>query len=61
MATLPISGTTRPALSVPNLLDETPTSQGINPPPRLESVNMTDPIRDAAGPNSRDKSEIVIG
>jgi len=61
MAAHPAKGTARPALRAPNLFAEAPTSHGIDPPPRLARVNMTDPIRDAAVPNSRDKSAIVIG
>jgi len=57
----PISGTASPALSVPKRFEATPTAQGSDPPPRLASVNMTEPTREAAKPNSCDNREIVMG
>ena len=41
-----------PALSVPNLVDETPTIHGKIPPPMLDKTNMTEPTRDDDAPNS---------
>jgi hypothetical protein len=56
-----MSGTTRPTLGLPNCLEKYPTSHGRHAPPKFDNVNITDPAREAAAPNSRDKSEIAMG